>query len=716
MKRSWWNGSKNLPGRYWGALLLWCVLMGGSLLGNLWFQHTDLMEHIRFQARSVCQAEGAFWRPIHGGAYLAVPDGPEANPYLDIAQADRTLTASTGERYRMIAPPHLASQIHAHDEELSGVRIRRTSLRPLGTTHADAWETAAMKSFEEGASEVSSLDSMEGQQYLRLMRPLRSEGWCLQCHRGEEVGGVRGGISVAIPMAQALAGEPRTLARLAAIHLGLFLVGCAMILVFARRDQRHATRLADRNVELQRAVGNYERVQAQLQHEAFHDRLTGLANRALFMERVSNGLARATRRPDYAFAVLFLDLDHFKVVNDSLGHLAGDRLLILVARKLEDCLRSLDLVARPGEGSTIARLGGDEFTVFLDDIKDCTNAVRVADRIQKELATPLELDGQTLFAAASIGIAMSTSGHQQPEDVLREADTAMYRAKLAGRACHQVFDTTMHDQAVARLHLETDLRGAIERQELILHYQPIFSLQDRRIVGFEALVRWQHRRRGLMPPGEFIPLAEETGLIVSIGNWVLREACRQARRWQDQFPREEPLRVSVNLSGKEFGQTNLVEQVECALRDAGLEGCHLNLEITESEIMADAKSAIVTLGELKKLGVKLSIDDFGTGYSSLSYLRRFPVDELKIDRSFVCGIDDDPESGEIIRAITELAHSLGLGVVVEGVETAEQTDFSSTAGADWAQGFFFSKPLDRHGMERLLASAGQDLAIGAGCR
>jgi diguanylate cyclase (GGDEF)-like protein len=492
-------------------------------------------------------------------------------------------------------------------------------------------------------------------------------------------------------------------------HLALFLAGCLMILIFARRDQSRTLELVDSNEKLRRSIGDYEVAQAQLQHDALHDRLTGLANRTLLMERIGNGLARAARHPNYAFAVLLLDVDHFNVVNDSLGHLVGDQFLVTIARKLENCLRSVDHVSRPGDDSAVARLGGDEFTVFLDDIKDCTSAMRVADRIQNELATPFELGGEILSVTASIGIAMSASGEQQPEDVLREADTAMHRAKMAGRAQHQLFDTTMHAQAIARLHMECDLRSAIERQELVVHYQPILSLPDRRIVGFEALVRWQHPQRGLVAPGEFLPLAVEVGLIVPIGTWVLREACRQLRTWHDRFPGDEPLWVSVNLSGKQFNQPDLLAQVACALDDAGLEGRHLKLEITESEVMGDVKSAIVTLGRLKDLGVSLSIDDFGTGYSSMSYLRRFPLDQLKIDRSFVSDVEVDPVSGEIVHALTDLAHSLGLDVVVEGVETAEQTNFADVVGAEMAQGFYFFEPMDHRAIESLLAARSREL-------
>ena len=365
------------------------------------------------------------------------------------------------------------------------------------------------------------------------------------------------------------------------------------------------------------------------------DALTGLPNRLLFMDRLERAVKNAGRTKDYLFAVFFLDLDRFKVINDSLGHVMGDQLLIATARRLESCLRSTDAVARLSEGHTVARLGGDEFTILLDHIKHIADATRVADRLQKELALPFNLNGQEVFTTASIGIAVSATGYVRPEELLRDADTAMYRAKALGKARYELFDPAMRDVAVASLRLETDLRKAIERQEFQNFYQPIVSLATGRIVGFEALVRWRHPERGLVLPGDFILAAEESGMIVSIGQWVLREACRQMRAWQAQFPITAPWIISVNLSTKQFKQPDLVQQIEDILRETGLESDSLKLEITESLIMDSVDSATAMLSQLKALGIQLSMDDFGTGYSSLSYLHQFPMDTLKVDRSFV---------------------------------------------------------------------------------
>lgn len=430
------------------------------------------------------------------------------------------------------------------------------------------------------------------------------------------------------------------------------------------------------------------------------DALTGLPNRLLFMDRLGRAIERGRRQSDHQFTVLFLDLDRFKLVNDSLGHMAGDQLLVAIARRLETCLRGSDSCARFAAEHTVARLGGDEFTILLEDVGDVSNAVRVADRIQTALQQPFDLDGHEVFTSASIGIATSTTGYDGPEAVLRDADTAMYRAKALGKARCEVFDTEMRDRAVARLRIENDLRRAIERDEFIVHYQPIVTLTDEQLNGFEALVRWRHPERGLVSPAEFIPVAEETGAILPIGWWVLREACRQMRVWQSAFGGGVPLTVSVNLSGKQFLQPDLIEQVERILTETGLPAASVKLEITESMIIESAEAVIGKLLHLKALGVQLAIDDFGTGYSSLSYLHRFPIDSLKIDRSFVNAMSGG--RSEIVRAIVGLAHHLRLDVVAEGVGTSEQLAQLRAVGCQYGQGYYFSRPLDSQAAEELI--------------
>ncbi len=441
-------------------------------------------------------------------------------------------------------------------------------------------------------------------------------------------------------------------------------------------------------------ITDRKRAEERLLHEAFHDMLTGLPNRALFMDHLKLSVERGKRREDRLFAVLFLDLDRFKVINDSLGHMVGDQLLVGIARRLEICLRP---------GDTVARLGGDEFTVLLEDLTSVTEAIDVAERLQKALALPFNLTGHEVFTTVSIGIALSSTGYDRPEEVLRDADTAMYRAKMLGKARHEVFDKTMHARAMNLLQMESDLRRAIERREFILHYQPIVELETGTIRGFEALIRWQHPERGFVSPDEFITIAEETGLITPIGQWVLEEACRQIRSWQDEFPQFPPLQISVNLSSKQFINSNLTEQIRRILRETGVEPQSLKLEITESMVMENFETAVEMLEQLRALGIEFSIDDFGTGYSSLSYLHRFPISTLKIDRSFVSRMIENNENAEIVRTIVMLARSLKMNVVAEGVETRDQLAQLALLECEYGQGYYFSRPLDSNGAARLLA-------------
>ena len=435
------------------------------------------------------------------------------------------------------------------------------------------------------------------------------------------------------------------------------------------------------------------RASEKLLHDAFHDSLTGLPNRARFMDRLSHRLALEKRRPVSSFSVLFLDVDRFKVINDSLGHVRGDELLIQIGKRLQECLRP---------GDTVARLGGDEFTILLEDVPGPADARRVADRVQDTLRAPFLLSGQEVFSGVSIGIAHGHAGYVRPEDILRDADTALYRAKGAGRGRWVEFDSSMHDRAVELLQLETDLRRALDRREFTLHYQPVVSLATGQISGAEALVRWLHPERGLVPPNSFIPLAEETGLIIAIGEWVLAEACRQMRAWQERLQQPQ-LEIGVNLSSKQFQLPGLVQVVARVLSETGLSPRSLRLEVTESLLMDKHPHIADTMTELRAMGVRIDLDDFGTGYSSLSYLHQYPIDTLKIDRSFVARIGETEEGLEIVHTILSLAQSLDMDVVAEGVETEQQFQMLRELHCGYAQGYHLSRPVEVQAFESLLA-------------
>ena len=469
--------------------------------------------------------------------------------------------------------------------------------------------------------------------------------------------------------------------------------------------------------ELGVQISKSHKLQEELVHNTFHDLLTQLPNRRFLMDRLTQCVRRAKRHQDYKFCVVLLDIDQFKIVNDSLGHAAGDQLLIQIAERLTGSIRRDDTdghpadvigPSRPAGNDILASYGGDEFAIVLDDILDASDGIRVAERIQRNLLASFFVSGCQLQITVSSGIAVSATGYSVAEDVLRDADTAMHQAKGLGKSGYLMCDPVMHAAAVNRLKLEDDLRQAAGRGELEVYYQPIVFLKDARLSGFEALIRWQRPGFGLVNPGEFISIAEETGLIVPIGSWVLREACRQMKSWHLQYPSEESLTIAVNFSAKQFNQSDLIKQVMQTLHETQLDPGSLGIELTESAAMQEAERTVLVLAELRAVGIHTSLDDFGTGYSSLSHLRRLPLNILKLDRCFMSEMLNNNESREIVRTIVGLAHILGLDVIAEGIETVEQANELRSLGCKYAQGYLFSKPLDIIHAEALLKSRGRE--------
>ena len=478
-------------------------------------------------------------------------------------------------------------------------------------------------------------------------------------------------------------------------------------LIYARKSRKSSTQFYNSDLQLVLAVSNQvavsiqrNRVEGMLLYNSTHDTLTDLPNRNLFLDRLRRLITLVKEKPESKFAVLFFDIDDFKVVNDSLGHAIGDKLLVAMAKRLKHNVRSIDIVAR---NSVIARFGGDEFAILLENIEENYHAITAANRLKEILSRPFNISGKEIFTTVSIGVAIGASNYEQPEDILRDADMAMYHAKESGKDHVEVYDMAMHDRVMERMQLGTALRKGALQKEFRLHYQPIISLQNGRLVGYEALLRWYTPDRGILNPDDFMAVIDTAGLIYTTDQWVLENACRQAVEWQNKYPDKEYPFVSVNLSARNIKHPNLVDNIEKILQETGLNPNRLWLEITEQVSASNDASVITVLKDLHSLGTRISLDDFGTGYSALNYLARFPIDALKIDRSFIKMIGVSEENLKIIEILKALAHELGLVLIAEGVERADQVPFLRSIDCEYVQGFYYAFPLDSESAAKYLA-------------
>ncbi|MES9969223.1 MAG: EAL domain-containing protein, partial [Candidatus Thiodiazotropha sp.] len=604
-----------------------------------------------------------------GGVYVPVSEHTQPNPYLAHIP-ERDLVTPSGRELTLMNPAYMLRQMMEDYNEHYGVKGKITSLNPINPINVpDAWEIEALKGFEAGEAERMDVKKINGHPYLRLMRPMIMKQGCVKCHseHGYEVGDVRGGVGVSVPLAGYL---EVTNEHKQSLFFGLSLIWLVGLLGIHMVGNNSKQRVKERI--------QYEE---KIWHQANFDPLTGLSNRSLFMDRLERALAYA-RRHDYKLALLFIDLDGFKDVNDTLGHAHGDLLLQEAAQRLQACVREMD---------TVSRLGGDEFTVILPELAEEISAATVAGTILTSLARPYIIEGHETQLTASIGITVFPQDGGDPGMLLQNADTAMYRAKAEGRNTFRYFTWEMNKEAGGRVAMEASLRRALRNDEFELHYQPILNATDGNLIGAEALIRWISPENGLVGPNDFIPLAEKSGLIIPIGEWVMRQAASDLAKWDEMGLQIEY--ISVNVSMLQFQALGFTKKMLEFLASQPHLQSRLLFEITESVYMDESRDPGARLDTLRKEGVGIAIDDFGTGYSSLGYLKRFPVDKIKIDRSFIRDVISDPDDASLCEAIIAMAHHLKLRVVAEGVETEQQLQFLQERGCDFAQGFFFSKPM-----------------------
>ncbi len=657
--------------------LLWTLAVVLSLAWNFYNIRGNVLNVAHGQAQASFEKDVAYrlWVAERGGVYVPA-DKTSPNPYLDHVK-ERDITTPGGKLLTLVNGAYMTREVHEMANEMFGAKAHITSLKPVrGENGPDEWERNALESFEKGGKGIASVAERKGITYYRFMRPLIADDHCMKCHKkhGYKTGDVRGGISVAIPMEPLWQASRGALVAVFAGHLILWGFGLGGLMVLSQR-------LREQMARRERVENELSETERRLEYLASYDPLTQLPNRAMFHERLSQAVLRA-RQNEGRLAVLMIDLDHFRKINDSLGHAMGDRLIQTIAARL---------IVTAKEGDTVARLGGDEFTVILENLSNPELATQLAQRLINLISQPLELDGRELCVGASIGVSFYPNDGTDAGMLMMNADTALNLAKDKGRNNVQFFTCELNRAAEKNLSMENSLRHALERHELVLYYQPKVETGSGKIIGSEALLRWNHPEMGLVSPMDFIPLAENTGLILPIGEWVLRTACIQNRLWRQSG--HPGMSVAVNLSARQLRQPDLVEMVARILEETGLNARFLELEITESVMMENPTEAIAVLKRLHTLGLRLSVDDFGTGYSSLSYLKQFPLNYLKIDGSFVRDITSDRNDAAIAAAVISLAQDLKLEVIAEGVETEEQRAFLHSLECRYAQGYLFGKPV-----------------------
>ncbi|WP_316364471.1 EAL domain-containing protein [Candidatus Thiodiazotropha sp. CDECU1] len=662
---------KRLQILLWIAAVSWTLLVVALLYLAISNENSDMLELARQEAVANYHKDQAFrvWGTKHGGVYVPVSEQTPRNPYLAHIP-ERDLVTPSGRELTLMNPAYMLRQMMGDYNEHYGVKGKITSLNPINPINTpDEWEIAALKGFEAGETERIDVREIDGHPFLRLMRPMIMNEGCVKCHGeyGYQVGDVRGGVGVSVPLAGYIEVTNEHKQNLL-VGLGLiWVIGMVSIQVVGRNSKQR--------------VKERKQYEEKIWHQANFDTLTGLSNRSLFLDRLERALAYA-RRHDYKLALLFIDLDGFKDVNDTLGHAHGDLLLQEAAKRLQACVREMD---------TVSRLGGDEFTVILPELAESISAATVAGTILTSLARPYVIEGHETQLTASIGITVYPQDGDDPGMLLQNADTAMYRAKAEGRNTFRYFTWEMNKEAGGRVAMEASLRRALRNGEFELHYQPILNARDGGLIGAEALIRWISPENGIVGPSEFIPLAEKSGLIIPIGEWVMRQAASDLAKWDAMGLKIEHL--SVNVSMLQFQAMGFTKKMLEFLASQPHLQSRLLFEITESVYMDESRDPGARLDTLRKEGVGIAIDDFGTGYSSLGYLKRFPVDKIKIDRSFIRDVINDPDDASLCEAIIAMAHHLKLRVVAEGVETEQQLQFLQERGCDFAQGFLFSKPI-----------------------